>query len=125
MPARPTRPRGSAGFATVELAATVPALLVLVGLCGWLLTAVQGQLQVVDAARAGAREAARGEVHADVRRSAERRAPDGASVTIRRHGAEVSVSVAAQVRPFGGVLRRLPALTVRSTAHARVEPGLP
>ncbi len=67
---------------------------------------------------------------ATVVRTAERLAPGGAAVDVRAGGrlgdaATVEVVVRAEVRPFGGALRMVPAVRVSARAVAAVEPGAP
>lgn len=111
-----------AGMVTAELAVALPALLVVLAGALWALLAVAGQMRCVDAARVGARLAARGESAAVVRAAAERAAPPGARVRLDTGagpaGEEVRVEVSAQVNPFGASWRRLPALPVRAAATA-------
>ena len=110
---RPGRDRGSF---TAELAAGLPALmlLMLAGLTG--VAAVTTQGRCVDAAREGAIAAARGEAGAT---AAARVAPDGARVGVETGGETVTVTVEASVRVLGG---GLPGFTVRSVAVAAKEP---
>jgi Flp pilus assembly protein TadG len=109
----PGRDRGSF---TAELAAGLPALmlLLLAGLTA--VGAVTTKAQCVDAAREGAIAAARGEPGVA---AASRIAPDGASVAVRPGGDTVTVTVDAPVRLLGGVL---PRLSVRAVAEAAMEP---
>ncbi|MDR3084183.1 MAG: pilus assembly protein [Streptomyces sp.] len=87
------------GFVTAETAVVLPALvLVATGLI-WGLLAASAQIQCVDAARAGARAAARQEPPGAVREMAEKAAPDGAKVMVSRQGDLVHVVVVA--RPPG------------------------
>jgi hypothetical protein len=55
------------------------------------------QVQCTDAARAGAREAARGEATGSVFQEARRLAPPGAGVAVSRDGRSVGVEVSALV----------------------------
>ena len=106
---------------TAETAVVLPVLLVVLAAAIWVLASVAGQLRCVDAARVGARAAARGDVTQDVTAAAARVAPAGAQVRVVRSGDEVTVEVAAQVQPFGAALSRLPATSVRAEATAVVE----
>jgi Flp pilus assembly protein TadG len=105
---------------TAETAVVLPVLLlVLVGAVA-AVTAVGGQLRCVDAAREGARAAARGEPVAAVEALAVRTAPDGATTTVSGGADEVAVTVSVRVVPAGA----LPlAFTVSATAVAAREPG--
>ncbi|HLL64706.1 MAG TPA: TadE family type IV pilus minor pilin [Micromonosporaceae bacterium] len=107
------------GSVTAELAAALPAiiLLLLAALTG--VAAVGVQLRCVDAAAQAARTEARGGDGAAAGRLA---APPGAVVTVEGAGDTVRASVQASVRPFG---RRLPGFPVRAVAVAMREPGEP
>lgn len=109
----PGRDRGSF---TAELAAGLPALMVLLLAGLTAIVAVTTQAQVVDAAREGAVAAARGEA-GDL--AASRVAPAGARVAVATGGDTVTVTVEAPVRVLGG---GLPGFTVRSVAVAAREP---
>ena len=122
--------RRDAGMVTAETAVLLPVLVVVLAAAVFVLACVAAQLQCVDAARAGARVAARGEPAAAVTGTAERLAPAGARVTVAAGGrlagaATVEVVVRAQVRPFGRALRGLPAVRVSARAVAGAEPGAP
>lgn len=106
------------GSYTAELAAGLPALilLLLVGLTA--VNAVTTRGECVAAAREAALAASRGESGTA---AAARVAPPGASVTIQTDGETVVATVRAPVRALGA---RLPRLTVAATATAAVEPGV-
>lgn len=93
------------GAVTAETAVAIPGLLAVVALCLWGLMAAAVHLRCVEAARAGAREAARGEPVEVVRAYARERAPQGASVVVESAGGLVRVEVTARVRGLevGGV----------------------
>ncbi|RZU51577.1 TadE-like protein [Krasilnikovia cinnamomea] len=112
----PGRDRGSF---TAELAAGLPALmlLLLAGLTA--VDAVTTRAQCVDAVREGAIAAARGEPGEE---AAARVAPGGSIVDARLDQDTVTVTVVARVRLLGG---GLPGLTVRASAVAAREPGGP
>jgi hypothetical protein len=105
------------GAFTAELAAGLPALvlLLLTGLTA--VGAVTAQGQCVDAAREGALVAARGGPGAE---NATRIAPAGAGVDVSEGDDTVTVTVRAPVPILGG---HLPAIMVRATAVAAREPG--
>ncbi|MGC5009496.1 TadE family type IV pilus minor pilin [Streptosporangium sp. DT93] len=108
---------------TAETAAVLPAFMVVLGAGLWAVAAVETQLECVDAVRAGARAASRGEPTEQVHSSVLSMVPAGARVTITR-GAEITrVEVAVDVRPDWGAF--LPGVTVRATAVSATEPGLP
>lgn len=117
------RPSGSRGSATAETAVLLPVLVVVLAAAVWVLACVAAQLACVDAARAAARAAARGDTPAEVRAVGERLAPPGAAVSLRSGGGTVRVLVSADARPFGSLLRVLPAMPVSGRATAAVEPG--
>ena len=80
---------------------------------------VAAQLRCIDAAREGARAAARGEPATVVRRLAVAAAPSGAQVSVSYQGDRVTVAVAADVRV---VTRLLPPASVDARAAAQLEP---
>ncbi|MEU6365403.1 TadE family type IV pilus minor pilin [Streptomyces sp. NPDC046931] len=80
---------------TAEAAVALPALVLFAMALVWALLAASAQIQCVDAARAGARAAARQEPAGVVRRVARQAAPDGARVTVSRQGDLVHVVVVA------------------------------
>ncbi len=109
-------PSRDAGFVTAEAACTMPALM-LVGLAlVWALMAAAAQLQCVDAARAGARAAARQDPADATVRAAQQTAPDGARVAVSREGDLVRVTVSADA-PGPDAL----AMTLRASAVALAE----
>ncbi|NJP47131.1 hypothetical protein HCN08_27555 [Streptomyces sp. PRB2-1] len=85
--------RGEAGYVTAETAVVIPSLVVVAGLLIWGLMAGVAEVECVDAARAGARAAARSEAAGDVLRAAREAAPAGARVSVGRHGDMVEVRV--------------------------------
>lgn len=103
----------------------LPAVGVLLAAVAAMAQVGAAQVEVVDAARAGARAAARGDDAARVRavalEAATARAPGGgATVQVRRAGATVRVAVSRRVRL---VLVRGPVLRVSATAVAEQETG--
>ncbi|WP_436319254.1 TadE family type IV pilus minor pilin [Streptomyces nigra] len=104
------------GFVTAESAVVLPVLVTFAMALVWGLLVVAAQIQCVDAARTGARAAARQEPEAAVIKVAGDVAPRGAKVTVAREGAVVRVVVVA--RP--PVLRGLP-FEVREEAVAAAE----
>jgi hypothetical protein len=117
------RPTGDRGSVTAETAVLLPVLVVVLAAAVWVLACLAAQLECVDAARAAARAAARGEAPPAVRATAHRLGPDGAVVVQSRGHGLVEVLVRAEVRPFGGVLRALPSVPVSGRATAAVEPA--
>jgi hypothetical protein len=81
---------------TAEAAVALPVLVVFTMGLVWALMAASAQIQCVDAARAGARAAARQDPPGTVIEAARQTAPNGARVTVRREGDLVHVRVEAQ-----------------------------
>ncbi|WP_433857499.1 TadE family type IV pilus minor pilin [Streptomyces kronopolitis] len=100
-----------AGFVTAETAVVLPVLVVVVAALIWGLMAACARIECVDAARAGARAAARSEPPSAVISAARGAAPRGARVALAREGDLVRVRVEAEVP---GVAR----LTVRVGGEA-------
>lgn len=114
------RGRADRGFVTAESAVVLPVLVMFATALVWGLLVVAAQIQCVDAARTGARAAARQDPADAVVEVAREAAPRGAEVTVsrerQREGAQVRVVVVA--RP--PLLGRLP-FDVREEAVASVE----
>ncbi len=109
------------GTVTAELAVCLPGVMVL---CAALLLAGQaviGEVRCDDAARAGARLAARGEPPSAVIAEAARRAPPGARVDLTRTGDSVTVDVRAGLRGVGAGWAGLEA-NGSATASVEAEP---
>ncbi|MDL5202904.1 TadE family type IV pilus minor pilin [Streptomyces sp. ALI-76-A] len=105
-----------AGFVTAEAAVVLPVLVMFAMALVWALLVVAAHIQCVDAARAGARAAARQDPVDAVVEVARGAAPRDAKVTVGREGDQVRVTVVA--RP--PVLHGLP-FEVREDAVASVE----
>jgi Cu/Zn superoxide dismutase len=80
---------------TAEAAVALPTLVLFAMGLIWALLAAAAQIQCVDAARAGARAAARQDPRDATVAAAEQAAPKGARVTVRREGDLVRVRVEA------------------------------
>ncbi|WP_405870580.1 MULTISPECIES: TadE family type IV pilus minor pilin [unclassified Streptomyces] len=104
------------GFVTAESAVVLPVLVMFAMALVWGLLVVAAQIQCVDAARTGARAAARQDPADSVVEVAREAAPRGAKVTVDREGDQVHVVVVA--RP--PVLHGLP-FDVREEAVAAAE----
>ncbi|SCD78904.1 hypothetical protein GA0115240_123693 [Streptomyces sp. DvalAA-14] len=78
----------------------IPTLVALTAFLVWGLMAGAAQVRCVDAARAGARAAARSETPAEVLRVARAAAPSGAQVAVGRDGDLVRVRVAVPLPRF-------------------------
>lgn len=112
--------RSECGSVTVETALALPALVLVLATMLWAIVAVTGQLRCIDAARVAARAIARGDSVPDAVAAANRLAPPGADVRVRRDGDLVRVDVSADVGvPIGGTL--LPAITVSGDAAVAAE----
>ncbi|MER6397543.1 TadE family type IV pilus minor pilin [Kitasatospora sp. NPDC059973] len=85
--------RRDAGFVTAETAVAMPALVLLAVMLIWGVLAAAAQIRCVDAARVGARAAARGEV--DAAAIAQAAAPPGAAVRVAVEADTVRVTVDA------------------------------
>ena len=124
MPPPVRRCRGCAGTATAETAVVLPALVLLLAVSLWALGAVTAQLRCVEAARAGARAAARGESIGEVRARAGEVAGRAAHVAVAVGATSATVEVKRPVVPPWPLLARLlPTLHVSATAVTAVEPG--
>ena len=112
------RSRREAGSVTAEFALALPALVVLLAVVLTAGRVVLAQVGCVDAARAAARVAARGEDPAVVRATATALAPRGAAVAVRAGAGTVVVEVTSRqslAGPWGGDV------LARGTATAAVE----
>ncbi|MHA7240155.1 TadE family type IV pilus minor pilin [Arthrobacter sp. TMS1-12-1] len=106
------------GSVTAEVAVVLPALVVLLALL--LTTAQVGavQLRLEEAARAGAREAVRGESRASVQQTAQRLAGDSATARVTSAGTWTTIDVRARVE---GPLVGLMDLELHASASGRKE----
>ena len=105
---------------TAETAVVLPVLLLVLAGAVAAMIAVGTQLRCVDAAREGARSAARGDPAATVTAVAASVAPTGAVIGVRTGGDQVEVTVSVLVKPLGA----LPiSVRVSASAAARREPG--
>nr|WP_240468177.1 TadE family type IV pilus minor pilin [Streptomyces dangxiongensis] len=107
---------GDRGFVTAEAAVVLSVLVAFTMALVWGLLVVAAQIQCVDAARTGARAAARQDPADGVVTVTREAAPRGARVTVTREGERVRVTVVAE--PPG--LHGLP-FEVREEAVALVE----
>jgi len=116
--ATPTRGAADRGAVTAEIAAALPALVLVVIAALWTLSLGLMQLRCADAAREAARAAARGDDAAVVRQVAEAVAPAGAVIEVTERDGLVVVEVAVDVRPPVPFADRLPAPTVSAESVA-------
>ncbi|WP_237749577.1 TadE family type IV pilus minor pilin [Streptomyces sp. SS] len=114
--------RSDRGFVTVEAAMVLPVLALFTITLLWALAAAAAQIRCVDAARAGARVAARSEPVASAEAAARAAAPQGARVAVTRSGELWRVTVEAAAPGPRGI-----GLTLRADAAALAEetPGAP
>jgi len=103
---------------TIELAAALPVLVLLMGVGLGAIDVARARVACLDAAREGARAAARAD-DAAAYDWAMRVAPAGAQVVVSRVGPTVTVDVQAWVHPAG---LPQPAVQVRGSATAWIEP---
>ena len=113
----------SRGSVTAETAAVLPALMVVLAAALWAVQAVSVQLECVDAARAAARAAARGEPLDQVITRARTATRPEAQVAVTRDTETTTVQITVEVRPPRG--QSLPAVQISATAIADTEPGYP
>ncbi|WP_330265287.1 TadE family type IV pilus minor pilin [Streptomyces griseorubiginosus] len=91
------------GFVTAESAMVLPVLVMFAMALVWGLLVVAAQIQCVDAARTGARAAARQDPADAVVRVARDTAPRDAEVTVAREGDRVRVVVVAKPPALSGL----------------------
>lgn len=116
-----TRPgradRADRGFVTAETAVLLPVLVALMAVLVWGVLVGAARIRCVDAAREGARSAARGDPPGQVLAAARAAAPKGAAVAVSQDGTDVRVVVSA--RSNGpGTLGGLLSLQVSGSASA-------
>lgn len=106
---------------TAEAAVVLPVLVLVLAAALAAVSVVTAQMRCTDAAREGARAAARGESDAAVRQIAASSAPQGSEVSVFRDRETATVQVRASVALFAGLG---PPMTVSDSATAALEPGL-
>jgi hypothetical protein len=112
--------RDQRGSITAETAVAFPALVVMLAIALWGVSAAAAEVACVDAARAGARAAARGEPEFEVRAAVRRAAPPNAHVSVSRDAAITRVVVHAEARP--PLMAPFPPLRLQAKAVAATEP---
>ncbi|MFJ5138088.1 TadE family type IV pilus minor pilin [Streptomyces sp. NPDC088707] len=120
--------RSDRGFVTVEAALVLPVLALFTVTLLWALAAAAAQIRCVDAARAGARVAARAEPVASAESAARSAAPQGARVAVTRSGELWRVTVEVPAPGPGGMgltLRAEAAALAEDTAFGGSAPGVP
>ena len=108
-------------MATAEFAVVLPAVVLVLALSLGALGLAWDQIRCVDAARAGARAASRGDSGEAVILVAGRAAPSGAEVSIGEARGLVRVSVVSRPRVAANLLPTW--LRASSTASAALEPS--
>ena len=108
------------GAVTAETAVVLPALVLLLAVLLGAASAGATQLRLEEAARAGAREAARGEAVGSVEATARRLAGPGAAVELAAEGGWTSVTVNSGV---DGPFRDLFGMRLSATASGWSEHG--
>ncbi len=111
--------RRDEGSASAELAASMPALALLLFMALGAVTALRTQVECVDAAREAVLAASRGE---DGALAAVKVAPTGASLDIDADADMVRATVSVRLTPLGA---HMPAFTVTGSAVAAMEPSSP
>ena len=106
---------------TAEAALVIPVLLAVTLTLSWAIALGAAQVQLIDAAREGARLAARGEPAAVVNAAVVRTGPDGVRTQVSSSGDVVTVTVHAEAGAGVPLLGELPAIVLRSQAVATVE----
>ena len=101
---------------SAEFAAAMPAVLLVLTLVLGAVRIGADEVRCVDAARAGARAAARGDDESAVRDVASRAAPTGSRVEVTRDGADVVVTVTAPTVADLPLVGPLPAPVARAVA---------
>ncbi len=99
----------------------MPALMLVVVAGLWLQSAVALKARCLDAARAGARAAARGDAEPAVRAALAGALPPAAHVVISRGGGQVTVVVSTPANPPAGLAALLGAPTVTASATGSAE----
>jgi len=111
------------GMVTAEFAVVLPAVVFVLALSLGALGLAQDQVRCVDAARAGARAASRGDSYGAVMLVTRRAAPSEAFVSVGRSGDFVQVLVVSRPRVAGSLFPSW--LRASSTASAAREPSDP
>ena len=109
------------GSVTAEFAVGLPAVVAVLAVALSAVAGATAQLRCVDAARAGARAAARGESAAATVAAAKDAGPAGATVMVSRVGTKVRVQVRSRVPLLGPIGRGHLSLDVGATEVAPFE----
>ncbi|WP_305039968.1 TadE family type IV pilus minor pilin [Frankia sp. Cj3] len=115
------RTADDSGQATAELAFAIPSLILVLLISIWLVSAVAIQARCAEAARVGARAAARGETDETVRLWSGRAAPHGSEISITRGFNFVVVRVALDTHATVGIASITPFITIKASSTAPLE----
>jgi len=111
------------GSVTAEFAVALPAVVAVLAVLLSAVAAATAELRCVDAARAGARAAARGETPSVAVAAAKAAAPSGATIRLQRDGDSVRVEVRGRVSLLGPIGAGRLGVPVRAIASAPLESG--
>jgi hypothetical protein len=106
---------------TAEAALVIPVLLAVTLALSWAIAVGAAQVRLIDAAREGARLAARGESSGTVEAHVRRIGPPGSRVAVSVADGTVTVTVEAHVSPGLPLLGDLPGVLLESQAVAASE----
>jgi hypothetical protein len=106
---------------TAEAALVIPVLLAVTLTLSWAIAVGAAQVKLIDAAREGARLAARGEPAAVVEAAIRRAGPEGTRGTVSTSGGTVSVRVRADVSPELPLLGDVGDISLGAQATAAAE----
>lgn len=112
------------GMVTAETAVVLPLVALFAMVLVWMVTAVTAHVQVVDAARDGARAIARGEDEQAAVAHARRVAPRDSQVRVEAEQQTVTVTVEVDAQAPGWLLVPLPAVHLESQATVAREGSL-
>ena len=103
---------------TAEAALVIPVLLAVTLAMSWAIAVGAAQVRLIDAAREGARLAARGESSDTVEAAVRRIGPPGTHADVSTSDGTVTVQVQAHVRPGLPLIGDLPGVSLESQAVA-------
>jgi len=106
---------------TAEAALVIPVLLAVTLTLSWAIGVAAAQVKLIDAAREGARLAARGESTGVVHAAVGQTGPEGTWADVSVGDGTVTVTAQAQVRPGLPLLGDLPGISLESHAVAVLE----
>jgi hypothetical protein len=115
---RSARERGST---TAEFAVVLPSVVAVLAIAMSAVAATVAQVRCVDAARTGARAAARGESPSVAVAAAKAAAPSGSTVSLHREGRDISVDVHTRVSLLGPIAHGRLSVGVHAVERAPAE----